>query len=65
MFQLQNLFQTDAAERAHSIFSNLDLDGNGKITKEEFVKGCMETWWILFLEISQPLKKITLMIFEL
>ena len=42
MFQLQNLFQTDAAERAHSIFSNLDLDGNGEITEEEFVKGCME-----------------------
>ena len=32
----------DATERAHSIFGNLDLNGDGKISEEEFVKGCME-----------------------
>ena len=31
-----------ASERAHAIFGNLDLDGNGEITEEEFIKGCMD-----------------------
>ena len=34
--------QSIASERAHSIFGTLDLDGDGEITEEEFVKGCME-----------------------
>ena len=36
------LLQINSAERAQSIFGNLDLDGNGQVTEDEFVKGCME-----------------------
>ena len=34
--------QEQAVERAHTRFLNLDLNGNGEITEDEFIKGCLE-----------------------
>ena len=45
----QHFLQVDSAERAQSIFSTLDLDGNGEITEDEFVKGCMEDEDMVYL----------------
>ena len=29
-------------QRANRIFSELDINGDGEVTKEEFVRGCMQ-----------------------
>ena len=31
-----------AVERAMAIFSTLDIDGDGDVTEDEFVRGCLE-----------------------
>ena len=31
-----------AVERANAIFSALDINNDGDVTEEEFVRGCME-----------------------
>ena len=36
------IIQENAAERARKIFSELDINGDGELDCEEFVKGCME-----------------------
>ena len=35
-------FQDSAADRARKIFGELDVDGDGELTTEEFVRGCMD-----------------------
>ena len=35
-------FQENASERARKIFGELDVNGDGELDCEEFVKGCME-----------------------
>ena len=37
-----NLFQENASERARKIFAELDINGDGTLDADEFVKGCME-----------------------
>ena len=32
--------QEKASEKAEETFVNLDLDGNGEITEDEFIRGC-------------------------
>ena len=34
--------QEQAVEKAEHKFQNLDLNGNGEITEDEFIKGCLE-----------------------
>ena len=42
-FFLTGFFTKDsAAERARKIFSELDINGDGELDIEEFVKGCMD-----------------------
>ena len=36
------MFQDTAAERAKKIFGELDVNGDGELTSDEFVKGCLE-----------------------
>ena len=36
------IIQENAAERARKIFGELDINGDGELDCEEFVKGCME-----------------------
>ena len=35
-------FQDAAAERASKIFRELDINGDGELDEDEFVKGCMD-----------------------
>ena len=43
-FKLSNIFdfQDAAAERASKIFRELDINGDGELDEDEFVKGCMD-----------------------
>ena len=34
--------QDTATEHAKAVFSSLDIDGDGELTEDEFVKGCLE-----------------------
>ena len=34
--------QDTATDHASIVFTNLDIDGDGALTEEEFVKGCLE-----------------------
>ena len=34
--------QEKSGDQANKIFKELDVDGNGEIDENEFVKGCME-----------------------
>ena len=36
------MLQDTAAERAKKIFGELDVNGDGELTSDEFVKGCLE-----------------------
>ena len=42
LYKNEGLDETVAVERAESVFGNLDINNDGDITEEEFVKGCME-----------------------
>jgi len=35
----------DEPERAYEAFASLDTDGNGSITRTEFIEGHMKYWW--------------------
>ena len=37
-----SIIQENAAERARKIFGELDINGDGELDCDEFVKGCME-----------------------
>ena len=41
-FSPKIFFQDAAADRAGKIFRELDIDGNGELDEDEFVKGCMD-----------------------
>ena len=41
LYQSEGLEHGMAVERAERIFGALDIDNDGDITEEEFVKGCM------------------------
>ena len=36
------IFQDSSADRARKIFGELDIDGDGELTTEEFVRGCLD-----------------------
>ena len=42
LYAHEGLDQKMAVERAETIFGNLDINNDGDITEDEFVKGCME-----------------------
>ena len=41
-FSPKIFFQDAAAERASKIFRELDINGDGELDEDEFVKGCMD-----------------------
>ena len=41
LYQTEGLPQSIAVERAEEMFENLDINGDGDITEEEFVKACL------------------------
>jgi len=42
LYQMEGVAKESAADRAQSIFSTLDFDGDGSLTEDEFIKGCMQ-----------------------
>ena len=42
LYKNEGLDETVAVERAETVFGNLDINNDGDVTEEEFVKGCME-----------------------
>ena len=42
LYQNEGLDRKMAVDRAEKIFSNLDVNNDGDITEEEFVKGCLK-----------------------
>ena len=36
------ILKDSASDRARKIFGELDVDGDGELTTEEFVRGCMD-----------------------
>ena len=42
LYKNEGLDETVAVERAETVFGNLDINNDGDITEEEFVKGCMD-----------------------
>ena len=38
----ENTFQESPDAKAKEIFERMDVDGNGMVTKEEFMKCCLE-----------------------
>lgn len=41
LYQMEGVTKDSAAERAESIFGALDFDGDGSLTEDEFIQGCM------------------------
>ena len=46
------IYQQLAAERVDHLFGKMDLDGNGEISEEEFIKRCMEDEYLVGMSIS-------------
>ena len=44
-----------AEERAKSIFARMDENGDGKLTEEEFLKGCLQVIFIFLLLLMKPI----------
>ena len=42
LYQNEGLDRKMAVDRAEKIFSNLDVNNDGDITEEEFVRGCLK-----------------------
>ena len=42
IYQLEGIENKAAVERAEVVFGNLDINGDGDITEEEFVQGCLK-----------------------
>ena len=47
LYELQGIAREEATKRVHLIFGNFDLDGNGEISEEEFIKRCMEDEYLV------------------
>ena len=41
----EGLEEEAAVERAQAIFATLDINNDGDVTEEEFVRGCLEVGW--------------------
>ena len=42
IYQIEGIENREAVDRAESVFGNLDINGDGDITEEEFVQGCLK-----------------------
>jgi len=42
LYEMEGVARDSAADRARKIFGELDINGDGELDMEEFVKGCME-----------------------
>lgn len=42
IYQIEGIENGVAVDRAESVFGNLDINGDGDITEEEFVQGCLK-----------------------
>ena len=42
LYQLEGIDKHIAVDRAETLFGNLDINGDGDITEEEFVNGCLK-----------------------
>jgi len=42
LYEMEGVPKDAAADRAGKIFRELDIDGNGELDEDEFVKGCMD-----------------------
>ena len=41
LYEMEGLNKVIAKERGEKIFEQLDIDGDGELTEEEFIKGCL------------------------
>ena len=41
LYEMEGLNKDSAKERGEKIFEQLDIDGDGELTEEEFIKGCL------------------------
>ena len=41
LYEMEGLNKDSAQERAEKIFEQLDIDGDGELTEEEFIRGCL------------------------
>ena len=48
LYQTEGLDKRIAVERAEAVFGNLDVNGDGDISVEEFVKGCLQVEFAMF-----------------
>ena len=48
LYQTEGLDKRIAVERAEAVFGNLDVNGDGDISVEEFVKGCLQVVFAMF-----------------
>ena len=53
IYQLEGIENRAAVDRAEVVFGNLDINGDGDITEEEFVQGCLKVVDIKFKEKNQ------------
>ena len=42
LYDMEGVSKNTAADRARKIFGELDVDGDGELTADEFVRGCLE-----------------------
>ena len=54
---IEKYFQESAADRAGKIFRELDINGDGELDEEEFVKGCLDDGDLMRLLNSGGLSK--------
>ena len=52
IYQIEGIENRVAVDRAETVFGNLDINGDGDITEEEFVQGCLKV-------VNLKLDKIT------
>ena len=53
IYQLEGIENRAAVDRAEVVFGNLDINGDGDITEEEFVQGCLKVVNVKFKEKYQ------------
>ena len=55
LYQNEGLDKMMAVDRAEKIFSNLDINNDGDITEEEFVRGCLKVTYEPFAHQMEQL----------